>query len=159
MFATKNFPPADSDGSSIVVSSLSPIRSAPFPLNFQTMYRQEYSNLKHDLAKSVSPQKSRVSRHPKPRALTRKKAIAGDENAGKHFEHTLYCPPTSKEFTLSKKVKHISPSELVLLRAKHADKMKQVELHASTVKASPKKRSKLTPSTILDDCSDDDSIH
>ena len=132
MFRTQNFPPVDGEGPSIVVSSLTPSQSPPHPLNFQTMYQQEYKSLKRDLKKTVLPKEGRNLRSPPPRILERKKTATG-EYTGVHFEPKLYSPLESKEFSVTPGRTKISPSELVLLRAKHKNTVDQIELDAAPV--------------------------
>ena len=138
MFTAKNFPPVVTEDSTIIVSSLSPIPSATRPLNFQTMYQQEYRSLKKELKRTISPQKKLGPQSPIKRELKKKKAIT-DEYSGVHDEPTLYSPLKSKEFSLPRGRLHISPSELVLLRGKHAARIDQVELHASPMTFTPKR--------------------
>mmetsp|Transcript_16798 Transcript_16798/g.25250 ORF Transcript_16798/g.25250 Transcript_16798/m.25250 type:complete len:162 (+) Transcript_16798:132-617(+) len=124
----------DSTDSPIVISSL--VYNAPVSptLTFRKQHEKTYHTIKQDLKKVVSPCQKVSSDNMK--VISKKhprRKVVSDEYSGVSFEHTLYTPPVSQEFSLSPNRTKISPSELILLREKHATRTRQVELHASAV--------------------------
>lgn len=130
MFRTKTIPlPQFQEEATIIVSSLSPYEPI-HSLSFEEMHEIKYKQLKTDLNKVLSPKKQILNENNiKIKTKYKKKVI----NKNNEIEPTLYIPPITKEFSLSSKVKSISPSELVLLREQHAKRMNQVELHATSL--------------------------
>ncbi len=129
MFRTKSIPPPIYEqDATIIMSSLSPTQSLP-SLSFEDMHQIRYKELRADLKKVLSPKKPNLTPTPMKIKHERKPVLHNKVPT----EPCLYQPPVSREFALSPNRRSVSPSELILLRAQHVQRMNQVEIHATPI--------------------------